>query len=290
MGGRVGHRDVVCLVCLAESGQHDGRSDGDEEAAPGDHGQAWACLVAEEDDADYGGRDRLGQHHGRGGDRHAPAFQRGGVEHERDDAGRGDRVGGRVPGQLERREPGQHPGRDAEDPEAEAGREAERGGAVGLVELGRGQAEHGQARDGHDERQLEHRAHLRGALRARRGAEQADARDHAEHRRPLPPGQGHPDHPGGHHRGHREVRRHERLDGEQRQPVQGDELGDKAERVQAHAGDEPPLTQQPDDQARVDAAGSVLGRLVAGRAHRDRLHHRGNPVQQRCHDGRDQAD
>jgi hypothetical protein len=72
--------------------------------------------------------------------------------------------------------------------------------------------------------------------------------------------------------------------------VQGDELGDEAEHVQAHADHEPPLAQQPDDQARVDAPSSVLGRLVAGCAHRDRLHHRGNPVQQRRHDSRDQTD
>src|SRR6185369_14968253 len=67
-------------------------------------------------------------------------------------------------------------------------------------------------------------------------------------------------------------------------------ISHEAERVEAHADDEPPLTQQPDDQPRVDAPGSVLGRLVAGCAYRDRLHHRGDAVQQRRHDGRDQAD
>ena len=232
---RVGHGDVFFVVRLPESGQHDGGGDGDEEAAPGDHGKPGTGLVAEEDDADDGGRDRLAQHHGRRGDRHAAALQGGGVEHERDDAGRGDRVGGRVTGQFERREAGQHAGGDAEHPVAETGGHAERGGPVRLVELGRGQADHGQARDRHDERQLEHRAHLRGALRARRGAEQADAGHHAQDRRPLPPGQGHADHPRGHHRRHREVRRHEGLDREQREPLQGDELGDEAERVQADA-------------------------------------------------------
>jgi hypothetical protein len=229
------------VVRLAESCQHDGRGDGDEEAGPGDHGQARTGLIAEEDYADDGRRDRLGQHHGGGGDGHAAALQRGGVEHERDDAGRGNRVSGRVTGQFERREPGQHARRDAEHPVAETGDQAERGGPVGLVELGRGQADHGQAPDRHDERQLEHRAHLRGAFRARRGAEQADAGYHADNRRPLPPGQGDPDQPGGHHRGHREVRRHERLDREERQPVQGDELGHETEHVQAHADHEPPL-------------------------------------------------
>jgi hypothetical protein len=247
-------------------------------------------LVAEEDDADDGGRHRLGQHHRRGGHRHAAAFQRGGVEHERDDASRGDRVSGRVTGQLKRLEAGQDAGGDAEHAVAEPGHQAERGGPVGLVELGRGHAHHGQARDRHDERELEHRAHLRGALGARRGAEQAHAGHHPENGRPLPPGQIHADHPGGHHGRHRQVRRHEGLDREKREPVQRDELRHEPERVQAHAHHEPPLTQQPDDQARIDAPGRVIGGLVAGRPNGDRLHHGGDAVQQRRDDRRDEAD
>ena len=278
------------MVRLAESGQHDGRSDGEEEASPGDHSKPGTRLVAQEDDPDDGGRDRLGQHHGRGGDRHAAAFQGGGVEHERDDAGCGHGVGGRVTGQFQRREPGQHTGRDAQHPVAETRGQAERGGAVRLVELGRGQADDGQAGDRHDQGELEHRTHLSGAFRAGRGAEQADARHHAEHRRPLPPGQGHADHPRGHHGGHREVRRHERLDGEERQPLQGDELGHETERVEADADHEPPLVQQSHHQAGIYAPGGVFGRLVAGRAYRDRLHHRSHAVQQCRDDCRDQAD
>src|SRR5580698_6948864 len=142
------------MVRLAESGQHDGGGDGDEEAAPGDDRKAGPGLVAEEDDADDGGRDGLAQHHGGRGDRYAAAFQGGGVEHERDDAGRGDRVGGRVAGQLDRRETGQDAGGDAEYSVTEAGGDTERGGAEGLVELGRGQAEQGQARDRDDECEL----------------------------------------------------------------------------------------------------------------------------------------
>ena len=46
---------------------------------------------------------------------------------------------------MERREAIQHAGGDAEHPEAETGREAERGGAVRVLELGRGHAHHGQA-------------------------------------------------------------------------------------------------------------------------------------------------
>jgi hypothetical protein len=278
------------VVSLAESGQHDGRGDRDEEAAPRHHGEPVPGLVAEEDDADDGGRDRLGEHHCSGRHRHAAAFQRGGVEHERDDAGRGDRVGGRVPGQLERREADEDARGDAEQPVAEAGGEAERGGTVRLVELGGGHAHHGQARDRHDERELEHRANLRGALRARRGSEQAHAGHDSEDRGPLPPGQLHADHPGGHHGGHRQVRRDEGLDREERQPVQGDQLRHEAERVQADAHDEPPLAEQPHDQARIDAPRSVISSLVAGRTHGDGLHHGGDAVQHRGDDRRDEAD
>jgi hypothetical protein len=278
------------VVCLAEPGQHDGRGHRDEEPCPRHHREPAPGLVAEEDDADDGGRDRLGQHHRRGRHRHAAAFQRGGIEHERDDAGRGDRVGGRVTGQLERLEADKDAGGDAEQAVAEAGREAERGGPVRLVELGRGQAHHGQARDRHDERELEHRAHLRGALGTRRGPEQAHSGHHPEDGRPLPPGQLHADHPGGHHGRHRQVRRHEGLDGEKREPVQGDQLRHEAERVQADAHHEPPLAQQPHDQPGIDAPRGVIGSLVAGRANGDGLHHGRDAVQHRSDDRRDEAD
>ena len=48
--------------------------------------------------------------------------------------------------------------------------------------------------------------------------------------------------------------------------MQGDELGHEAEHVQAHADHEPPLAQQPDDQARVDASqASSADLLLAAR-------------------------
>jgi hypothetical protein len=278
------------VVSLAESGQHDGRGDRDEEPSPRHHGQPVPGLVAEEDDADDGRRHRLGQHHRGGGHRHAAAFQRGGVEHERDDARRGDRVRGRVTGQLKRPEADQDAGGDAEQAVAEPGGEAQRSGPVGLVELGRGHAHHGQARDRHDERELEHRAHLRGPLGARRGTQQAHAGHHPEHGRPFPPGQVHADHAGRHNGRHRKVRRHEGLHREERKPVQGDELRHESQRVQAHAGHEPPLAQHPHDQPRIDAPGSVIGRLVAGRPDGDGLHHGRDAIQQRRDDRRDEAD
>ena len=279
------------MVRLAESGQHDGRSDGDEEPYPGDGGQSRPGLVAEENNPDDGGRDRLGQHHGGRGDRHAAALQGGGVEHERDNAGRGDRVGGRVAGELERREAVQHAGGDAEHPEAETGREAERGGAVRVVELGRGHAHHGQAGYRHDQGELEHRSHVGGSLGAGRGAEQAHAGHHADDRRPLPPGQGHADHARGDDRRHREVRRDEGLHDEQGKPLQGHQLGHEAEHVKADADHKPPLVQHAHHETRIDAASrDVLEPSMAGRTYGNRLHHRSNTVEDRRDDRRDQAD
>jgi hypothetical protein len=72
--------------------------------------------------------------------------------------------------------------------------------------------------------------------------------------------------------------------------LQRDELGHETEGVEADAGHEPPLVQQPHHQAGIYAPGSVHGRLVTGRTHRDRLHHRSHAVQQRGDDSRSQAD
>jgi hypothetical protein len=260
-------------VRLAESGQHDGGGHGEEEPSPGDGGQPVPGLVAEEDDPDDGGRDGLGQHDARGGHRDTAAFQGGGVEHERDDPGRDDRVGGRVLGELQRREAIQDAGGDAEHPETEACHQAKRRGPVGLVEPGRGQADHGQARYGHDQRELEHRAHLSGALGARGGAEQPDADHHAGHCRPLAPGQGHPDQPGGNHRGHGEVRGDKGLDGKDGKALQGHELGHEAQHVEADADQEPPLVQHPHHESRIDTRGGFLRVALAGRAYGDGLHH-----------------
>src|SRR5579875_2049887 len=74
------------MVRLAEPGQRDGGGDGDEEPAPGGRRQPVPGLVAEEDDADDGRRDRLAQHHRRGGHCHAARLQGGRVQQERDDA------------------------------------------------------------------------------------------------------------------------------------------------------------------------------------------------------------
>jgi len=133
MGHRVGSGHVFLMVGLAKSGQHDRRGDGDEEAAPGHDGKPATRLVAKENDADDGGRDGLAQHHGRRGHRYAAALQGGGVEHERDDAGRGDGVGRRVAGEFERPETVKDTGRDAEHPVAESGGDAECDGAERLV-------------------------------------------------------------------------------------------------------------------------------------------------------------
>ena len=70
--------------------------------------------VAEEQHADEGRRQRLREDDRRGRDGHAAALERGGVEDERHDARRRDRVRRRVAQQGKRREAVEHPGRDAD--------------------------------------------------------------------------------------------------------------------------------------------------------------------------------
>ena len=126
-----------------------------------------------------------------------------------------------------------------------------------------------------DQPELERRAHPRGALGARREAEQGDARDHARHRQPFPQRQAHFHQPRREHGSDGEVRRHDGLDGKKRQIAQSNELSDKSGQVDRDAGQEQALPEHANEQAGIDALTRLprdLGGTTACCPDGDRLH------------------
>ena len=213
----------------------------------------WRVVSPRNTTPDDGRRHGLGQHHGRGGHGHAAAFQRRRVHQERHDPGRRQRVGGRAAHQLRRARSRAGSGPRPRAPRTRARRWRRARGCGPSRAAGprpsRPRATPATATISAD---LERRAHRRRALGAGRGTEQAHADDHPGDRQPFPPAEPDLHQPGREHRGDREVGRDHGLHGEQRQPPQRHELGQEPDDVDAEAGHEAPLAEQPDEQARVD--------------------------------------
>ena len=120
------------------------------------------------------------------------ALKRRGVEDERHDAGRRDRVGRGIAKQGQRVKAIEHSRGDAEHAVAEPGDGSQQQRAHRIAKPGGGKAAHREPGNGGDESELEHRPRLARTLGSGRGAEQADPGDDTGHGEPLPPGQRHP--------------------------------------------------------------------------------------------------